>query len=212
MHSGFNSEQFAHTVEQAAIDTLSTTTSGARVEATRLVQEMAEAVCTDLVGQDQKLDCRAGCSHCCIVNVAVLWSEAESVVEYLIMNRTAAELIEFHHLLHNLDIETRWLDDEERIMSRINCAFLSVGGSCSIYPLRPLLCRALTSTDAAACKDALSMLAFDENIPITANLLQQEIHETAFEALGKALASQDLDDRSHRLTGSIRALLYEHLN
>ena len=61
--------------------------------------------------------------------------------------------------------------EEERIMARQPCAFLDGSGSCSIYPVRPLLCRSITSTDADACREALSMLALGENQPISYNFV-----------------------------------------
>ena len=212
MQSEFNQRQFAENVELLATNALSGEPDGASYRAARLVQALAEEQCQSYIGTDHAIDCRAGCACCCIVNVSILHPEALSVVDHLVSSRSQAELHDLHKRLSDLDRETRWLDDEERIMVRKKCAFLNHGRSCIIYPARPLLCRAVTSTDANACKEALAMVAFDENRPVMANLLQQEIFETAFSSLGKALENCGMDSRSHRLTGSVRTLLEKHLH
>ena len=211
MQSGFNGRQFAENIELLATETLSSQDDDASSCAARLAQALAEEQCQSHIGTDYAIDCRAGCACCCIVNVAVLRPEALSVVDHLVSSRSQAELHDLHKRLSDLDRETRWLDDEERIMVRKKCAFLNHGRSCDIYPTRPLMCRAVTSTDANACKEALAMVAFGENRPVMANLLQRQIFETAFSSLGKALENCGLDSKSHRLTGSVRTLLEKHL-
>lgn len=212
MQSGFDRQQFGTEVEGIATTALSGNDSDSATSAAHLVLEVAELKCRELIGDDLNLDCRAGCSHCCIVNVSVLQPEAASIAAHLANHRSDFELDDMHQKLSALERETRWLDDEERIMTKKNCAFLNDAGSCSIYPVRPLLCRAVTSTDASACKESLAMVSLGENVPVMANLIQRDIFETAFTSLGQALGNNNLDERSYRLTGSVRAHLEKHLH
>jgi Fe-S-cluster containining protein len=147
--------------------------------------------------------CAPGCDRCCVVNVAVLAPEADAIAEFLHQTLTATELCSLREKLNNLNTHTRWLDDEERIMSNYRCAFLDSHGSCFVYPVRPLLCRSVNSTNPEDCRTAMSMLAFGEDHPITSCLLQKEIFETAFIGLGQALKKCGLDDRSFRLCGAV---------
>jgi len=181
-------------------------------DAAETVQQMAEKVCAELVGRDHRIACSEGCSHCCVVNVSILPPEAEAICNYLLSVSTEEELELLRKKLHALDLETRWLDDEERIMARKQCAFLTEAGSCSIYPVRPLLCRAMTSTDGNNCREALNMLALDEETPIFINLQQQEIFEAAFIGFSEALKSLSLEYRSLRLTGAVSQFMLKQLH
>jgi len=79
-----------------------------------------DARCAQLVKEHSPhLSCRRGCSECC-TDISVLPVEAFSLVLGL---RTASR-----SELSTQDIENR-------------CSFLTNEGACSIYPLRPLICR-----------------------------------------------------------------------
>jgi Fe-S-cluster containining protein len=212
MQSNFDVQQFADDIRKMACDILSRDQAGADLDAAYQVRQFSEEASQRHIGTDSAIDCRAGCDHCCIVNVSVLQPEASSIADYLFNNQVAEELLDTYQYLHKLEKETACLDDEERIMTRSKCAFLNQAGSCSIYPVRPLLCRAVTSTDATACKDALSMIALGENRSIVSNLLQREIFETAFSSFGQILEEHKKDHRSHRLTAAVRYFLDKKLN
>ena len=207
MPSTFDVQQFAREVEALACGVLAQNSAEVELGAAGLVRDFSEEVARKEVKNEELIDCRPGCADCCIVNVAVLNPEAEAIAGFLVESRTAAELEDLDAALQQLYIDTRWLDDEERIMVRRKCAFLDQQGTCSIYPVRPLLCRAVTSTDAASCREALAMVAFGENRPIRSNLLQRQIFETAFSSFGRALEMHARDHRSHRLTASDRKYL-----
>jgi len=207
MQAAFDAQQFADDVKRIAGDALSRPDVDAAVHAIRLVQRFADTTSRQLVGKDSRIDCRDGCAHCCIVNVSVLQPEADSIAEHLFEKRSAEELLDLYQGISRLEKETYYLDEEERIMARQPCAFLDGSGSCSIYPVRPLLCRSITSTDADACREALSMLALGENQPIVANLLHQQIFATAYSSFGEVLEEHHLDQRGHRLTASVRQRL-----
>lgn len=212
MQSNFDVQQFSEEIKKLACAILTQNETGADLAAASQVQQFSEKTSQQHIGTDDAIDCQAGCDHCCIVNVSVLQPEASRIADYLFNNQAAEELLDTYQYLHKLEKETAYLDDEERIMTRNKCAFLNQAGSCSIYPVRPLLCRAVTSTDATACKDALSMIALGENRSIVSNLLQREIFETAFSSFGQVLEEHNKDHRSHRLTASVRHFLDKKLN
>lgn len=90
--------------------------------------------------------CRAGCAHCCHFPVGVTFAEA------LLLHRTlAAEPAQHAAVLANAraDADRGWLD----LIGRA-CPLLAAG-TCSAYDARPLPCRALASSDEAACAAAL---------------------------------------------------------
>lgn len=90
--------------------------------------------------------CRAGCAHCCHFPVGVTFAEA------LLLHRTLAAEPGLHAAVlasARADAKRPWLD----LIGR-PCPLL-VAGRCSTYDSRPLPCRALASSDDAACASAL---------------------------------------------------------
>jgi len=159
--------------------------------------------------QSSRIACAPGCGACCVLNVAILFPEAVTIVSYLRKRFDAQEIAGVTERLSALRRDTDCLDDEERIFLRRNCAFLDEQGSCMIHPVRPLLCRAVSSTDASACHDAIVMAPLDGAPSVEMNLFQKSLMETVFQAFGQALSDSGLDGRPRRLSGGVCALL-EH--
>jgi len=150
--------------------------------------------------------CCAGCKSCCVVNVAVLLPEGLAIAEYL---RTwpQAEQGEVAGRLDELWRAIRGLTDDERISVAQPCAFLDQAGACRIYPVRPLLCRSITSTSAEACRQALADQLLDQSSPVLMNLFQRELFEALYLGVGDGLERAGLESRSVKLTGLVRYLL-----
>ena len=102
------------------------------------------------------VQCRAGCSFCCYQNVDVTIPEALIVALQLgdeADPRRAAILAAADAF--------RGLDDETRIATGKPCPLL-VDKRCSVYEVRPITCRSLTSPDAARCQAAMRSLEAGE--------------------------------------------------
>ena len=159
-------------------------------------------------GSDRHIACGPGCGSCCAINVAVLLPEAIAIARYLQTHFPVSARRALASRLADLKCAVRWLDDDERILLRRSCAFLDDQGSCSIWPVRPLLCRSITSTDPGACRDALIAPVFGEQRPILMNLRQKELFEAAFRAFGEVLEARGWDHRSLQLTCAVEPLLH----
>ena len=205
MQQEFNAVRMAAAVERLVVPTL---LRGKFATAAREVHAIAEDQHATLSDTSQ-VDCGPGCDCCCVVNVSVLAPEADAIVDYLQQSLPVESLTLLHAKLNALYLHTQWLDDEERIMSNYRCAFLDEEGCCMVYPVRPLLCRGLTSTSADDCRTAIAMLAMGEQHPIASCLVQKEIFDAAFVGLGQALKTCGLDDRSFRLSGAVLNRLNE---
>jgi Fe-S-cluster containining protein len=99
----------------------------------------------------KRLYCRDGCSACCHLAVHATFPEAVAVAPELSAQQTAAlaayveRIKKAHKDWGNLK---SYLKEHKKNLGP--CPFLNQKGSCSIYPLRPLACRALLSTRPAA--------------------------------------------------------------
>nr|WP_320049867.1 YkgJ family cysteine cluster protein [uncultured Desulfuromonas sp.] len=155
----------------------------------------------------RRVACKAGCGSCCRVNVAVLRPEAVNIARYLHKTRNTQELRLLKKQMRALCVAISGLDDDERIAVRKNCVFLDDAGSCSIYPVRPLLCRSITSTSAADCRDALAMQVFGESKPVMMNLIQKNLMNVAFQGLASALEDYGHTSQGQELTAAVLSVL-----
>ncbi len=177
----------------------------------RLMEQVAGVVEFELargLGDEARhIACRAGCGTCCAVNVSVLFPEGVAIAAFLGRELAPAQLEQVRERLNDLHHEVRWLEDSERPFLRRSCAFLDAAGSCSIYPVRPLICRSVTSTDAERCKEALIAPVFGEEVPVMMNLFQKSLFEFAFTAMGEALQASGRDSRGGTLTDTVKRVL-----
>ena len=98
------------------------------------------------------IQCRAGCSFCCHQNTDVTIPEALLVALQLGDEKDPRRAA----ILAAADA-FRDLDDEARIATGMPCPLL-VDKRCSVYDMRPITCRSLTSPDAARCQAAMQSL------------------------------------------------------
>lgn len=176
--------------------------------------ELMAALYRQLEQELQALDrsriaCAAGCASCCVVNVAVLMPEAIALVRYVRQIESSGPGAALSERVRGLYQKICGLSEQERLRLQLTCAFLSDQGRCLIYPLRPLMCRSVSSTDPASCRAALTAPHAAEAPSVVMNLLQKQLCDQAFIALADALRAQGLDDRSTSLNTAAYQLLHQ---
>jgi len=209
---GFDFEGFASGIDrELARDLKEVETPGGLAEALgRTVTAAEEELAARLdAAEEAHIACKAGCGICCMVNVAVLFPEAVAIVGYLNRHFNKSEAALLKARVAELYRQIRWLDEEERLFLRQPCAFLDERGSCSIYPVRPLLCRSVTSIDPEDCRQAITSPALGETRSVLMNLFQKTLMEAAFRGVGKALSDAGLDARGMTLTAAVKHLVDE---
>lgn len=210
MSDGFDFNEFANEIERTATALLGDAPSEDElIQACRVVQEMTETALVRHRGDASLIACGPGCSHCCVLNVAILRPEAATVVAYLERKLSTSQLMALKQKIDELHAGIRWLGDEERIRWKQPCALLDDSGNCSVYPVRPLLCRGVTSIDPETCRQAIDLLPLEEAPPVTANLFQSFLFNQAFIALARAMENAGIENRSQEMTAAIKTLLDE---
>ncbi|BCA80721.1 YkgJ family cysteine cluster protein [Desulfuromonas sp. AOP6] len=159
--------------------------------------------------EQKHIACTAGCGTCCAVNVAVLLPEAAAIITHLKESMGEEEVAKIIARLESLYPRILWLDDDDRVLLRQSCAFLTDQGACAIYPVRPLICRSITSANAEDCREAIAFKALGEERTVLINLFQKTLMDATFRGLGAALAGLNLDSRSVKLTVAVWTLLQE---
>ena len=168
-------------------------------EAEMLIQQNEE-------GDRSLLACGAGCQDCCVVNVSITLLEGISIARFL-RQLDASELAQITSKLDHLWCAVRGLEDDERLLARRKCAFLDDQGCCVIYPVRPLFCRSISSTDVELCRAAVTGQVFGEVQPVMMHQFQLQLYKTLFLGVGEGLEQASLDGRSFQLCGLVRYLL-----
>ncbi|QWV98797.1 YkgJ family cysteine cluster protein [Geomonas nitrogeniifigens] len=201
----WHEEQFQSEMTSGVVEALGKGPDAATVaRAVADCADAAEGFCVD-----RPCACAAGCPHCCVLNVAVLLPEAMTIALWLRQKLPGAELAELQKRLATHRSWARWMDDEERILKRMSCPLLDAHGGCSVHPVRPLACRAITSLDSQSCSEAFFPVVTDEDRLVPADLFRKAVFDTAFTALASGLRLVGLDDRSIELGTGVLAFL-EH--
>lgn len=110
------------------------------------------------------LDCRKGCSPCCILRVIATAPEILAISHYIRTQMDPPEAETLIGRIRSANEVTKGLGEAERMAVKRPCPFV-VSGVCVIYPVRPLACRGHATFDAKAC--ALAAKGKDVDIPIS---------------------------------------------
>jgi Fe-S-cluster containining protein len=140
------------------------------------------------LNSSRPISCKAGCSACCHQKVDLGTFEAALIEAYLKENRIAVDT-------ERLRKQTEALKGEPGSYEKLpfedrRCVFLSAGQTCSIYSVRPLMCRRhFVQSDPALCrKEEFFRLEMDVN-PDTDAYLSAYVTRNATKSLPEFLQS-----------------------
>lgn len=153
--------------------------------------------------EEHQLACGPGCSYCCVVNVSVLVPEAATIAAYLQSTIPAGELGSLKEKIQRQAERVRWVEDQERPLMGVPCALLDDRGWCRIHPVRPLMCRSVSSADSGACRTISSR----EETVVVMNLPQKILCSMVFTGLAGILQQYGLDCRSLELNRMVDNIL-----
>lgn len=169
----------------------------------------------DLVAADEliarriagkRMDCAQGCAWCC--HQLIVMTNRDDAIAMLRAARAQLSTAEFHDFeiaLREQATQISKMTHEEAETKHWTCPFLR-DNSCSIYDLRPVACRSVTSPDASCCKAMMEAECFAE--------LSNGQQVVATEIGTRAMALQiEINDR-RPITGAVemRGLLVELLD
>ncbi len=102
--------------------------------------------------------CGAGCSHCCKLPVGLSsLAELRLMVDAFKKQATKKEFRAFNRKIReDFDATREIRNPGEYIKAGITCPFLK-DNKCSVYDVRPAVCRAMYSTDETFCKKGLAL-------------------------------------------------------
>ena len=148
--------------------------------------------------------CTEGCSYCCHVNVEVTRPELIAIASHLRATLPEPALQAYSARLEAHVASMNGSSDSDRWASRLPCGLLDSAGRCTVYPVRPLRCRAFHSTSAEACRGAFDGTADAE--PAT-NPSVERVLDAVEAGYDDALALAGLASTALRLESGLLAEL-----
>lgn len=171
-------------------------------EAAGLAQTLSETSLRAFPSAAQ-IACARGCSYCCYGFVGVLPPEAFRVAEAVRSGpggSSAAEAVRARAQ------PLRGLNPDERIGARLPCPML-VDGACSVYAVRPLVCRQTTSLSLPDCIEEFDGLDRNGRIEISSTHLAHS--SNAHVALLGALMAAQLPTDAYEFGAILDVVLAE---
>jgi Fe-S-cluster containining protein len=150
------------------------------------------------------LACKKGCSWCCRFQVSVTAPEIFRIADYVRENFSAEQLAALQARLGQVVGQTRGMESQTRALSGVSCALL-VDDACSVYPVRPLICRGYNSTDAGVCEEATSKAG----VKILCYATQRAIYDGTASGLIDGLSRVGCAGETYDLCGALLIVLQE---
>lgn len=151
--------------------------------------------------------CMKGCSYCCYLRVEVRAHEVFAIAKLIREKFTEQEIDRLRSRLQKTVAAISGLTREEHFARNIECALL-VNGECSVYSLRPSLCRKHHSLDADQCRNSYEKPS-DMNAPPVGHQLIIKSTRSAVFAFRDALDKVGYDSTLYELNSALLAAL-EH--
>ncbi|WDI41172.1 YkgJ family cysteine cluster protein [Bremerella sp. P1] len=165
----------------------------------------------DKSSQKGERECQAGCSGCCLsAQVDVTGIEAIAVSDYL---RTCVDRPTLSQIQSRLERSTQRRIDQMRGTARqlpLACSMLGNDGRCTVYPVRPIICSGVFSTDRDACLDAEQTAKvgdFSSTIPLDNDAIQATGGISG--TLQRILVEHGLDGNLYEFNSAVLAAITE---
>ena len=131
------------------------------------VLEFSQTIIRELerAGQSPGVACQSGCSYCCHSQVNIIPIEALAICAFIKTDFTAGQIITLNAGISRARSLTagKTFNQVYAIKDELPCVFLNAG-KCSIYTMRPSICRSWNSFDAGACKAAYNSLDAESSV------------------------------------------------
>ncbi len=136
---------------------------------------------------DPPIACGEGCAFCCYLRADVTAAEIARIVLHLRATRSPAEVQLVAQRARETAARVGGFDADARAEARVPCTLLE-DGRCSVYEVRPLVCRGCNSASADDCEAALG----DGSVDTTVYAPQKALFHYAGTALLRALRGRRL--------------------
>ncbi len=141
---------------------------------------------------EQGIQCKKGCSYCCYFRVDVSANEVFAISEHMKTTFSSKQLELHLKKAKNTKKEVSMLSQSKRVSTNVACPLL-IDNTCSIYAIRPAMCRKIHSTNVDACKQSYDNPE-DTTIENAEHPVLAAITTTMLTAARDGFKSRKLDD------------------
>jgi Fe-S-cluster containining protein len=116
-------------------------------------------------GQSPKVACQSGCNYCCHSQVNIIPIEALLISAFIKTDFTCTEVGTLNADISHIQLLTagKTVEQVYALKGELPCLFLKKG-KCSIYKMRPSICRSWNSFDSKTCKDAYNSIDYRSTV------------------------------------------------
>lgn len=187
-------------VLEDALDAQPTMTDAARV-AMSMVDTASRAIQSNFPNPQHR-DCCDQCSACCNLFVSVPPGVTGLIADHIRKTFTPEQQADLLQRLVNAAVTIEQSTATAEV--RVRCPLLGDDNRCTIYEIRPLSCRAFTSSDARKCHRMVFGTPEERTTTIDQDPGHYRLHIEATDALQQAAARRNLNPRQK---GFVHALL-----
>lgn len=161
------------------------------------------------MGIENKIECKMGCSYCCYAQVSLTPPEAFLIGHFIRENYSLKKTDDLMKRSSNNIRLTKNKSIEERIdhWEKTPCIFLDKD-VCSIYEVRPFICRAWHSLSVDQCMKAFH--SGDKNAEIDSTPYRNIILGGVREGLSNACEQIGCESEPFIITSAIKTILNHH--
>lgn len=173
-------------------------------EGTGFAEELTSGIESDSFFSE--IACGPNCPYCCSMQIRVTPPEALLVGAHVISTYSEDQRRELlRKIEHNLALtDGKALDEKVENWHQTPCIFLEAG-SCSLYPVRPFICRSWHSLDKGACLTAYDLKK--KNAEIESYPHRNLVFGTIRKGMIKGCASKGLQSGIMVITKAVKAIL-----
>lgn len=148
-----------------------------------------------------KVACAKGCDLCCHLRVMATPVEVLGLADYLQRTLAADELSALAARIADTAARLHALPQDQVLRTNLPCPLLA-DGACSVYPARPLNCRAYHSLDLQACQ---ASFARPEDLSLThpQSALIARVNEGVQQGFVDVLRDMAVDTRQYELVTAL---------
>ncbi len=157
-------------------------------------------------GKSPAVSCSEGCSYCCHSQVNITPLETLLIHGFVRKQFTCQKIAQLHTRIDTAMTLTqgKTLKQRFQIKTQTPCVFLSEN-QCSIYPVRPFICRSWNSLDQATCKTAF--YSTNHHIEIVTSPMRNYVFQTTRDLFEDCCARRNLETGTHDIPFSMRTSL-----
>ncbi len=161
------------------------------VQQTIWLHQATDAEITNAQADGVQMACQPGCNHCCAAQVEALAPEVFLILDQ-VQQQTPEERAALMGRLraHATTLTTEPAGEAKAWSQRPKCPLL-VNGLCSVYAVRPAVCRKAHSLDVKACEAGAPQIPQSLRVVVTAQARSQGTSD-AFREIGLVSSRHEL--------------------